>query len=43
VRGFFAELIHAIGVEAIEERLLESIEAELAKSMSIIEAGPTDA
>lgn len=43
VRGFFAELIHAIGVDAIEERLLESIEAELAKSMSIIEAGPTDA
>lgn len=43
VRGFFAELIHAIGVEAIEERLLESIEAELAKSMSIIEAGSTDA
>ena len=43
VRGFFAELIHAIGVEAIEERLLASIEAELAKSMSVIEAGSTDA
>ncbi|PFG33391.1 Fe-S cluster assembly protein SufD [Sanguibacter antarcticus] len=43
VRGFFAELIQAIGVSSIEERLLESIEAELAKSMSVIEAGSTDA
>ena len=43
VRGFFAELIHAIGVEAIEERLLASIETELAKSMSVIEAGSADA
>lgn len=37
VRGFFAELIHAIGVESIEARLLASIEAELSKSMSVIE------
>ena len=37
VRGFFAELIHAIGVESVEERLLASIEAELAKSMAVIE------
>ncbi|ROS74310.1 Fe-S cluster assembly protein SufD [Cellulomonas sp. PhB143] len=39
VRGFFAELIHEIGVDVVEERLLASIEAELAKSMSVIEAG----
>ncbi|WP_265523641.1 Fe-S cluster assembly protein SufD [Oerskovia flava] len=37
VRGFFAELIHEIGVASVEERLLASIEAELAKSMSVIE------
>lgn len=34
VRGFFAELIHEIGVPQVEERLLASIEAELEKSMS---------
>lgn len=41
VRGFFAELIDEIGVPAVEERLLASIEAELEKSMSVItgEAG----
>ncbi|SDD31868.1 Iron-regulated ABC transporter permease protein SufD [Sanguibacter gelidistatuariae] len=37
VRGFFAELIHSIGVESIEARLLASIEVELSKSMSVIE------
>ncbi|BDZ43754.1 Fe-S cluster assembly protein SufD [Paraoerskovia sediminicola] len=37
VRGFFAELIHEIGVPEVEERLLASIESELAKSMSVIE------
>ncbi|GAA1410816.1 Fe-S cluster assembly protein SufD [Oerskovia paurometabola] len=37
VRGFFAELIQEIGVPSVEERLLTSIEAELAKSMSVIE------
>ncbi|PJI95275.1 Fe-S cluster assembly protein SufD [Luteimicrobium subarcticum] len=37
VRGFFAELIHEIGVEEVETKLLASIEAELAKSMSVIE------
>lgn len=36
VRGFFAELIEQIGVDAVEERLLASIEAELEKSMSVI-------
>jgi Fe-S cluster assembly protein SufD len=36
VRGFFAELIHEIGVESVEERLLASIEAELEKSMSVL-------
>jgi Fe-S cluster assembly protein SufD len=30
VRGFFAELVQRIGVPAVEERLLRSIEAELA-------------
>lgn len=39
VRGFFAELIQDIGVPEVEERLLASIEDELAKSMSVIE-GP---
>ncbi|GIJ00214.1 iron-regulated ABC transporter permease protein SufD [Sediminihabitans luteus] len=37
VRGFFAELIQEIGVASVEERLLASIEDELAKSMSVIE------
>ncbi|WP_029287634.1 Fe-S cluster assembly protein SufD [Cellulomonas sp. HZM] len=36
VRGFFAELIHEIGVPEVEERLIESIEAELEKSMSVL-------
>ncbi|HWJ85289.1 MAG TPA: SufD family Fe-S cluster assembly protein, partial [Cellulomonas sp.] len=34
VRGFFAELIHQIGVPEIEERLISAIEAELAHSMT---------
>ncbi|WP_315095512.1 Fe-S cluster assembly protein SufD [uncultured Cellulomonas sp.] len=38
VRGFFAELIHEIGVPAIEERLLGAIERELEKSMSVLDA-----
>jgi Fe-S cluster assembly protein SufD len=38
VRGFFAELIHQIGVPEVEERLIASIEAELERSMS--ELGP---
>jgi Fe-S cluster assembly protein SufD len=37
VRGFFAELIHGIGVEEVEAKLLASIEAELAKSMNVID------
>nr|WP_035058670.1 Fe-S cluster assembly protein SufD [Cellulomonas bogoriensis] len=37
VRGFFAELIQQIGVPAVEERLVEAIDAELAKSMSVID------
>jgi Fe-S cluster assembly protein SufD len=41
VRGFFAELIHEIGVPSVEERLLASIEAELEKSMSVITGAPT--
>lgn len=34
VRGFFADLVHQIGVPEIEERLMSSIEAELARSMT---------
>jgi Fe-S cluster assembly protein SufD len=41
VRGFFAELIHEIGIPSVEERLLASIEAELEKSMSVITGAPT--
>jgi Fe-S cluster assembly protein SufD len=41
VRGFFAELIQAIGVPEVEERLLASIEAELEKSMSVLDAVAT--
>ncbi|MCF4121513.1 Fe-S cluster assembly protein SufD [Antribacter sp. KLBMP9083] len=40
VRGFFAELIHEIGVASVEERLLASIEAELEKSMGVITGAP---
>lgn len=42
VRGFFAELIHEIGVASIEERLLGAIERELEKSMSVLD-GMSDA
>jgi Fe-S cluster assembly protein SufD len=41
VRGFFAELIHAIGVLDVEERLTAAIDAELEKSMSVLDAAPT--
>jgi Fe-S cluster assembly protein SufD len=34
VRGFFAELVHQIGVPEVEERLIAAIEAELAQSMT---------
>ena len=37
VRGFFAELIQEIGVPAVEERLINSIDRELEKSMSVIQ------
>ncbi|WNB86805.1 Fe-S cluster assembly protein SufD [Cellulomonas sp. ATA003] len=40
VRGFFAELVHQIGVPEIEERLIASIEAELERSMSDLEVLP---
>ena len=44
-RGQFAELIQEIGVASVEERLLEAIERELSKSMSIIDgsAEPAEA
>ncbi|KQY25457.1 ABC transporter permease [Cellulomonas sp. Root485] len=38
VRGFFAELIHEIGVPDIEERLIGAIERELEKSMSVLDS-----
>lgn len=38
VRGFFAELIHEIGVPAVEERLIGAIERELEASMSALDA-----
>ncbi|GIG20933.1 Fe-S cluster assembly protein SufD [Cellulomonas chitinilytica] len=38
VRGFFAELIHEIGVPDVEERLLAAIEKELEASMSALDA-----
>ncbi|HEY8717592.1 Fe-S cluster assembly protein SufD [Pengzhenrongella sp.] len=34
VRGFFADVVHQIGVPEIEARLIDSIEAELERSMS---------
>jgi len=37
VRGFFAELIHEIGVPDVEERLLVAIEKELEASMSALD------
>jgi Fe-S cluster assembly protein SufD len=33
VRGFFAELVHQIGLPDIEERLLAKIEQELEASL----------
>jgi Fe-S cluster assembly protein SufD len=41
VRGFFADLIHQIGVPEVEERLIASIEAELERSMSDLIGAPT--
>ena len=40
MRGFFADLIHAIGVPEVEARLLETIEAELATSMAEFQTAP---
>ncbi|WP_448060381.1 Fe-S cluster assembly protein SufD [Cellulomonas hominis] len=41
VQGFFAELVHQIGVPDVEARLLAAIEAELENSMSEL-TGTTD-
>lgn len=38
VRGFFAELIHHIGIPDIEDRLIGAIEKELEASMSLLAA-----
>jgi Fe-S cluster assembly protein SufD len=35
VHGFFADIVRKIGVPAIEQRLLETVEAELAKNVTI--------
>lgn len=34
VRGFFAELVQQIGIEDVEQRLIEKIEAELEASVA---------
>ncbi len=38
VRGFFAELVHQIGVAEVEERLITAIEGELESGMSRLDA-----
>lgn len=43
VRGFFTELIAEIGVPEVEERLVASIEAELEKSMSVLDGSAAKA
>ena len=43
VRGFFAELVHEIGVPEIEERLIAAIEDELEKSMSVLDGATSQA
>jgi Fe-S cluster assembly protein SufD len=40
VRGFFVDLVQRIGVPAVEERLMASIEAELASSVGITSIDP---
>jgi Fe-S cluster assembly protein SufD len=40
VRGFFAELVHQIGVAEVEERLIAAIERELEPSMSALDVVP---
>ena len=39
VRGFFADVVHQIGVPEIEARLIASIEVELERSMSELDTG----
>ena len=43
VRGFFADVVHQIGVPEIEDRLLRSIELELERSMSPLAIALADA
>ena len=40
VRGFFADVVHQIGVPEIEDRLIASIEVELERSMSELAPDP---
>jgi Fe-S cluster assembly protein SufD len=37
VRGFFAELVHQIGVAEVEERLIAAIERELEPGLSALD------
>jgi len=39
VRGFFADVISQIGISDVEERLMEKVEAELARTLSAPAAG----
>ncbi|RYV50554.1 Fe-S cluster assembly protein SufD [Pengzhenrongella frigida] len=43
VRGFFADVVHQIGVPGIEDRLLQSIEAELERSRTALDIEQADA
>ncbi len=43
VRGFFAELIQDIGVAVVQERLINSIDRELEKSMAVIQGTGSNA
>ena len=40
VRGFFAELVHRIGVPQVEERLIAAIEGELEPALTPMDADP---
>ena len=42
VHGFFADLIRRLGVDSIERRLLDAVEAELAKNIGLPTVGTAD-
>ena len=39
MHGFFADLIRRLGVDSIERRLLDAVEAELAKNIGLPTVG----